>query len=88
MLNDNAYRHHDAQQHQPVGFHTAPLEKVTLGIKNSFSFSFSDHCTPPGSKTCLHSVECDGNCLQLVCLDVWGLVKLDRRAIPGKSGFT
>ena len=33
MLSDNAYRHHDAQQHQPVGFHTAPLEKVTLGIK-------------------------------------------------------
>ena len=33
MLSDNAYRHHDAQQRQPAGFHTAPLVKVTLGIK-------------------------------------------------------
>ena len=33
MLSDNAYHHHDAQQRQPAGFHTAPLEKVTLGIK-------------------------------------------------------
>ena len=33
MLSDNAYHHHDAQQHQPAGFHTAPLEKVTLGIE-------------------------------------------------------
>ena len=33
MLSANAYHHHDAQQHQPAGFHTAPLEKVTLGIK-------------------------------------------------------
>ena len=30
MLNDNAYRHHDAEQRQPAGFHTAPLVKVTL----------------------------------------------------------
>ena len=33
MLSDNAYHHHDAQQRQPAGFHTAPLVKVTLGIK-------------------------------------------------------
>ena len=35
MLNDNACRHHDAQQRQPAGFHTAPLAmvKVTFGIK-------------------------------------------------------
>ena len=33
MLSDNAHRHHDAQQRQPAGFHTAPLVKVTLGIK-------------------------------------------------------
>ena len=33
MLSDNAYHHHDAQQRQPAGFHTGPLEKVTLGIK-------------------------------------------------------
>ena len=33
MLIDNAYRHHDTQQHQPAGFHTAPLVEVTFGIK-------------------------------------------------------
>ena len=33
MLSDNAYRHHDAQQRQPAGFHTAPLVKVTFGFK-------------------------------------------------------
>ena len=33
ILNDNSYRHHDAQQCQPAGVHTAPLLKVTLGIK-------------------------------------------------------
>ena len=33
MLSDNAYRHHDAQQRQPAGFHTAPLVKITFGIK-------------------------------------------------------
>ena len=33
MFNDNSYRHHDAQQRQPAGFHTAPLVKVTFGIK-------------------------------------------------------
>ena len=33
MLSDNAYRHHDAQQRQPAGFHSAPLVKVTFGIK-------------------------------------------------------
>ena len=33
MLSDNAYHHHDAQQCQPAGFHTAPLVKATLGIK-------------------------------------------------------
>jgi len=34
MLSDNAYHHHDAQQRQPAGFHTAPLVDVTLGVKN------------------------------------------------------
>ena len=33
MLSDNVYHRHDAQQRQPAGFHTAPLVKVTLGIK-------------------------------------------------------
>ena len=33
MLSDNAYHHHDAQQRQPVGFHTAPLVKVIFSIK-------------------------------------------------------
>ena len=33
MLSDNAYHHRDAQQRQPADVHTAPLEKVTLGIK-------------------------------------------------------
>ena len=33
MLSDNAYHHHDAQQRQPAGFHTAPLVEVTFGIK-------------------------------------------------------
>ena len=33
MLSGNAYRHHDAQQRQPAGFHTAPLVEVTFGIK-------------------------------------------------------
>ena len=33
MLSDNAYRHHDTQQRQPAGFHTAPLVKVTFGIQ-------------------------------------------------------
>ena len=53
MLSDNAYRHHDAQQREPVGFHTAPLVKVTLGIKlthyhrNTLSKnSFSNTYTP------------------------------------------
>ena len=39
MLNDNVYRQNDAEQRQPAGFHTAPLVKVTLGIKYCDSLS-------------------------------------------------
>ena len=51
MLSNNAYRHHDAQQRQSAGFHTAPLVKVTFGIKILkliliLILTFSNHCAP------------------------------------------
>ena len=65
MLSDNAYHHHDAQQRQPAGFHTAPLEKVTLGIKilKTHSHSHSQIADNPSCYCCCYcssSSSCGG----------------------------
>ena len=58
MLSDIVYHQHDAQQRQPAGSHTAPLVKVTFGIKilKTHSHSHSQIIVHPADVTRGHRI--------------------------------